>query len=144
MCETDFMLLGGGGGRGGGCAGRVPSISEQESQKFPSWITYKHISKSYLEPSLNNMYTIDTIWKSIFEQIWKKTSIFYAFFTPLLLQIRPKRLEFFREVRSHKYLQYIKQSEPIYIFWGHSSNGKFFLKLFSIFMLNLHLKTTSE
>lgn len=68
-----FYVVGVGGGG-------VPSISEK-SQKIPPWITYKHIFKSYLEPSLNNMYTIDTIWKSIFEQIWKK-NLFFMHFPP--------------------------------------------------------------
>ena len=48
------------------CGDRVvPSICEQ-LQTFPSWITYKHIFRSYLGPSLNNMYTNDTPWKSNF------------------------------------------------------------------------------
>ena len=45
--------------------GVVPSICEQ-LQTFQSWITYKHIFRSYLGPSLNNMYTNDTLWKSNF------------------------------------------------------------------------------
>ena len=45
--------------------GVVPSICEQ-LQTFPSWITYKHIFKSYLGPSLNNICTINILWKSNF------------------------------------------------------------------------------
>ena len=45
--------------------GVVLSICEQ-LQTFPSLITYKHIFRGYLGPSLNNMYTNDTIWKRNF------------------------------------------------------------------------------
>ena len=45
--------------------GVVPSICEQ-LQTFPSWITHKHILRSFIGPSLNNMYTNDTLWKSNF------------------------------------------------------------------------------
>ena len=44
--------------------GVVSSICEQ-LQTFLSWITYKHIFRSYLRPSVN-MYTNDTLWKNNF------------------------------------------------------------------------------
>ena len=48
------------------CGGN--SICEQ-LETFPSWITYKHVFRRYLEPSLNNMCINDTLWKSNF---WTK------------------------------------------------------------------------
>ena len=60
--------------------GVVPCICE-EPQKCPSRIVFKHLFRSYLEPTLNNMCTGDSLWRSNFLiNLKKKNAAFVCTF----------------------------------------------------------------